>query len=372
LLQVIKLIPESSPFIQRRSSLGTRCNLEDPALCPYSQPAVEPVVFDAALSYDPDGGGLCFRWECVEPASCTTSTSIGARVWQGAGRDKVGFGLYAVRFSEGISDVDICQLHKHPDRPSTPLSGQALGQNGPTVASIDPVECARLLEEYGITETRLRLKVTVVKQAINNGQPTCDLLFPTFYGPAVSQYVDLTVWAESRNHTRTRLQQGWQQPLVTIHPRPRKFDPNQRLKLSCTEPWIAPTPYVPSPPRVSYVWTLLDDKSRALPSLASITQGADLCGIELPEKSLAHGRSYTFQLDAFLPNGMTSRSVVIVDTLPEPLGGELRVHPPSGISIITDFTLSCYYWTSRSIEDLPLRFSFQVSNVVTVVTDGVM
>jgi hypothetical protein len=116
------------------------------------------------------------------------------------------------------------------------------------------------------------------------------------------------VWAETRNHTRTRLAHGWQQPLVTIHPPRDKFDPNNRLKLSCTDPFIPPAPDLPSPPRVSYVWTLLDHESRALPELAAVTLGADVCGIELPEKSLDHGRRYAFQLDAFLPNGMSSRS----------------------------------------------------------------
>ena len=44
---------------------------------------------DAYLSYDADGAGLCFRWECVEPATCKENTIIGATVLQGAGKDKV-------------------------------------------------------------------------------------------------------------------------------------------------------------------------------------------------------------------------------------------------------------------------------------------
>ena len=140
---VIKIVPAADPFIHRRSSLGPKCDQDDPRLCPYSQIVHEPFEIDASYSYDPDGVGLCFRWECVEPASCTSATNIGTRVWQGAGKDKVSFGLYAVRFLDGISDVDICQLHKHP---SGLLKGQAFGQNGPMIGNIDPVECARLLE----------------------------------------------------------------------------------------------------------------------------------------------------------------------------------------------------------------------------------
>ena len=36
---------------------------------------------------------------------------------------------------------------------------------------------------------------------------------------------------------------------------------------------------------------------------------------------------------------LVDRSTVAVETLPEPLGGELRVHPPSGVSLVTDFTV---------------------------------
>jgi hypothetical protein len=49
----------------------------------------EPVVIDASFSYEPDGAGLCFRWECVEPSTCKENTIIGATVLQGAGKDKV-------------------------------------------------------------------------------------------------------------------------------------------------------------------------------------------------------------------------------------------------------------------------------------------
>jgi hypothetical protein len=51
---------------------------------------------------------------------------------------------------------------------------------------------------------------------------------------------------------------------------------------------------------------------------------------------------------------------VVLTTADQPLGGELRVHPPSGVSVSTEFTLSCYYWTATSREELPLYFRFQV------------
>ena len=57
---------------------------------------------------------------------------------------------------------------------------------------MDPEECARLLNESAITETRIRLKVIAVKQVINNGQPTCDMVWPDSFGQGASQLVDIT------------------------------------------------------------------------------------------------------------------------------------------------------------------------------------
>jgi hypothetical protein len=191
--------------------------------------AWKPSDMNASFSYDPDGGGLCFRWECVEPATCTASTYIGQTVLQGAGKDKVSFGYYAIRFENGISDVAICQLYTHP---AGPLQGLVLGQNGPSVGDVDAVECARLLEEYGIHETRIRLKVLIVKQAISNGQPTCDLVWPDNFGEQVSEFVDLTVVGEGQNDTMTRMQHGWLQPLVSIKPVDAVFNPS-RFSMKC-------------------------------------------------------------------------------------------------------------------------------------------
>jgi len=83
----------------------------------------------SSSSYDmhvsSSSGGLCYRWECLEPVTCKESTIIGSAANQGAGKDKVSFGFFAVKFEEGITDVAVCQLYTHP--PGHPLAGQTFG-----------------------------------------------------------------------------------------------------------------------------------------------------------------------------------------------------------------------------------------------------
>ena len=99
-------------------------------------------------------------------------------------------------------------------------------------------------------------------------------------------------------------------------------------------------------------------------ALLGTTQlGSDPCTLQLPPNTLRSGTRYLFQLDAFLPSGISARAGIVLTTADPPLGGELRVYPPSGVAMTTDFTLSCYYWTAASKEDLPLFFQFQVRTV---------
>ena len=213
----------------------------------------------------------------------------------------MGFGYYAVRFDGGITDVAVCQLYTHPK--SGPLEGQVLRQNGPSVGDVDPVECARLLQEYGIQETRIRLKLLIVKQVISNGQPTCDLVWPTNFGQEVSEFVDLTVVGQTQNDTITRLRQGWLQPLVSIKPVDTVFNPSRSLQLSCSDPYIPASSNNPKPPTLSYVWSILEQESHLAPLLGSTVLGSDPCTLQLPPHSLQPGARYVFQLEAFLPSG---------------------------------------------------------------------
>ncbi len=138
---------------------------------------------------------------------------------------------------------------------------------------------------------------------------------------------------------------GWQ-PLVSIQPVDAVFNPTRPLVLSCSDPFIPPSVDHPTPPTISYVWSILMVESQLAPLLGVFSAGSDPCTLQLPPHSLRTGTRYQFRLDAFLPSGVSSRAAVVLQTVDQPLGGQLRVHPLSGISVSTEFTLSCYYWTA--------------------------
>ena len=366
---VISIVNGGLPVIHRSSGLGKKCGTATEgfaqasgsfAECTGEEVPIEPVVIDASSSFDPDGGGLCFRWDCVEPVTCPPS-DIGRIISQDQGSEAVGFVEHTVRFQEGIKDEDICQLYQH-EQGALGAEKRLFGQNKNSGATdiTDKPECARLLEDYGIMETRLRLKLTVVKQLTIDGSPSCTGSFPADFGESWSEYVDLTVVAEPQNRTRTRLEQGWTQPLVRISPIDKFVDPQTPIVLSCMDPFIDPTPWMPTPPQLSYVWTILEQESHVVPLRGGIRLGSDPCALELPPNSLHHSTMYRVQLTAFLPDGTSSRAGVYLRTSPEPIGGVVRVFPTSGVSVMTEFTLSAYYWTAESQADLPLKFSFGV------------
>lgn len=83
--------------------------------------------------------------------------------------------------------------------------------------------------------------------------------------------------------------------------------------------------------------------------------------IVLKENSLVGDRSYRLTSVVITSDGLTGMSAYDMPTASLPSGGECSIEPPVGISLETNFTLSCSGWKSDS-EPLSYQFQYQLYN----------
>ena len=78
--------------------------------------------------------------------------------------------------------------------------------------------------------------------------------------------------------------------------------------------------------------------------------------VVIKENSLVGGKKYRLGLYVQTNDGISGNSVYEIVTASPPTGGECSITPSSGVSLMTNFTLSCNSWIS---EDTPLTYKFQ-------------
>ena len=83
--------------------------------------------------------------------------------------------------------------------------------------------------------------------------------------------------------------------------------------------------------------------------------------IVIKEDSLVGGKNYRLAVFVGTAAGHSGMSAYDISTAFHPSGGECSIKPASGISLETNFTLSCSGWKSNS-EQLTYRFQYQLHN----------
>ena len=105
----------------------------------------------------------------------------------------------------------------------------------------------------------------------------------------------------------------------------------------------------------SVVWRKRDD----LQLLTSTPLNSSF--IVIKENSLLGGRNYRLAVFVLTSDGLSGMSAYSISTTLPPIGGECSIKPTSGISLETNFTLSCSGWKSDS-EPLSYQFQYQLYN----------
>lgn len=78
--------------------------------------------------------------------------------------------------------------------------------------------------------------------------------------------------------------------------------------------------------------------------------------VVIKENSLVGGKKYRLGLYVQTHDDISGNSVYEIVTASPPTGGECSISPSSGVSLMTNFKLSCNSWIS---EDTPLTYKFQ-------------
>lgn len=85
--------------------------------------------------------------------------------------------------------------------------------------------------------------------------------------------------------------------------------------------------------------------------------------IVIKEDSLVGGKNYRLAVFVGTVAGQSGISAYDISTASHPSGGECSIQPASGISLETNFTLSCRGWQSNS-EHLTYRFQYEFHNSI--------
>ncbi|KAL9967107.1 hypothetical protein ACROYT_G025275 [Oculina patagonica] len=120
-----------------------------------------------------------------------------------------------------------------------------------------------------------------------------------------------------------------------------------------TYKWILYQQY-PSAPYNGTIW-----KEKELKHI--IVTPHNSSSIVIKKNSLEGGSSYRLVLQIKTSDGKTGMSVYYISTASPPTGGICSITPSSGISLETNFSLSCSNWTSDS-PPLSYKFQFQLEN----------
>ena len=119
---------------------------------------------------------------------------------------------------------------------------------------------------------------------------------------------------------------------------------------------------------ISYDWVLYEKGSnisavwRRRPGLQLIASTPPNSSVVvIKENSLVAGRNYRLAVFVETADGLTGMSAYNISTASLPSEGECSIKPASGISLETNFTLSCSGWKSNS-EPLTYHFEYQLNN----------